>query len=95
MQIDAVSNQLAILLEGMGVRARFNAPRLNIESIRPADLSLSLDVRSPYLTIPLGLRHTSRVFLLKPLVSLKFSDTLLLVIIKFSIVSFCIFHGQT
>ncbi|KAI8008882.1 putative WRKY transcription factor 2 [Camellia lanceoleosa] len=47
------------LLERMAARAGFNAPRLNTESIRPADLSLNPDVRSPYLTIPPGLSPTS------------------------------------
>ncbi|KAG5550889.1 hypothetical protein RHGRI_009356 [Rhododendron griersonianum] len=47
------------LLERMAARAGFNAPRLNTESIRPADLLLDPDVRSPYLTIPPGLSPTS------------------------------------
>ncbi|XP_057485682.1 probable WRKY transcription factor 2 [Actinidia eriantha] len=60
------------LLERMAARAGFNAPRLNTESIRPADLSLNPDVRSPYLTIPPGLSPTtlleSPVFLSNSLV---------------------------
>lgn len=63
------------LLERMAARAGFNAPRLNTESIRSADLSLNPDVRSPYLTIPPGLSPTtlldSPVFLSNSLVSLE------------------------
>lgn len=47
------------LVERMAARAGFNAPRLNTESIRSADLSLSSDNRSPYLTIPPGLSPTT------------------------------------
>ncbi|XP_022873371.1 probable WRKY transcription factor 2 [Olea europaea var. sylvestris] len=47
------------LLERIAARAGFNAPRLNTESIRPADLSQNPDVRSPYLTIPPGVSPTS------------------------------------
>ena len=61
------------LLERMAARAGFNAPRLSTESIRPTDLSLNPDVRSPYLTIPPGLSPTtlleSPVFLSNSLVS--------------------------
>lgn len=47
------------LVERIAARAGFNAPRLNTESIRSADLSLNPDVRSPYLTIPPGLSPTT------------------------------------
>nr|GMC53370.1 probable WRKY transcription factor 2 isoform X1 [Ipomoea batatas] len=47
------------LLERMAARAGFNAPRLNTESIRTADLSQNQEVRSPYLTIPPGLSPTT------------------------------------
>nr|USN24506.1 WRKY transcription factor [Panax notoginseng] len=47
------------LLERMAARAGFNAPRLNTESIRPADLSQNSEIRSPYLTIPPGLSPTT------------------------------------
>ncbi|GMJ01462.1 WRKY DNA-binding protein 2, ARABIDOPSIS THALIANA WRKY DNA-BINDING PROTEIN 2 [Hibiscus trionum] len=47
------------LVERMAARAGFNAPRLNTESIRPADPSLNPDIRSPYLTIPPGLSPTT------------------------------------
>ncbi|KAH6786215.1 hypothetical protein C2S52_005767 [Perilla frutescens var. hirtella] len=47
------------LMERIAARAGFNAPRLNTESIRPADLSKKPDVRSPYLTIPPGLSPTT------------------------------------
>lgn len=47
------------LLERMAARAGFNAPKLNTESLRPADLSQNQGVRSPYLTIPPGLSPTS------------------------------------
>lgn len=66
------------LVERMAARAGFNAPRLNTESIRSADLSLSSDNRSPYITIPPGLSPTtlldvdSPVFLSNSLVSLRF-----------------------
>lgn len=64
------------LVERMAARAGFNAPRLNTESIRPADISQSLEVRSPYLTIPPGLSPTtlldSPVFLSNSLVSRNF-----------------------
>ncbi|XP_011097673.1 probable WRKY transcription factor 2 isoform X2 [Sesamum indicum] len=43
------------LMERIAARAGFNAPRLNTESIKPADLSKNQEVRSPYLTIPPGL----------------------------------------
>uniref|UniRef100_A0A5B6YN26 Putative WRKY transcription factor 2 n=1 Tax=Davidia involucrata TaxID=16924 RepID=A0A5B6YN26_DAVIN len=60
------------LLERMAARAGFNAPRLNTDTIRPADLSLNPDVQSPYLTIPPGLSPTtlleSPVFLSNSLV---------------------------
>ncbi|KAA8527138.1 hypothetical protein F0562_008633 [Nyssa sinensis] len=60
------------LVQRMAARAGFNAPRLNTESIRPADLSLTPDVRSSYLTIPPGLSPTtlldSPVFLSNSLV---------------------------
>ncbi|KAF7833852.1 putative WRKY transcription factor 2 [Senna tora] len=47
------------LVERMAARAGFNAPRLNTESIRSADLTLNSDSRSPYLTIPPGLSPTT------------------------------------
>ncbi|XVF70998.1 hypothetical protein PTKIN_Ptkin11bG0206700 [Pterospermum kingtungense] len=47
------------LVERMAARAGFNAPRLNTESIRSADLSLNPEIRSPYLTIPPGLSPTT------------------------------------
>ncbi|KAK9002370.1 hypothetical protein V6N11_025053 [Hibiscus sabdariffa] len=47
------------LVERMAARAGFNAPRLNTESIRPADPSLNPDICSPYLTIPPGLSPTT------------------------------------
>ncbi|PIN21066.1 hypothetical protein CDL12_06243 [Handroanthus impetiginosus] len=60
------------LVERLAARAGFNAPRLNTENIRPADLSKNPEVRSPYLTIPLGLSPTtlldSPVFLANSLV---------------------------
>lgn len=63
------------LVERMAARAGFNAPRLNTESIRSADLSLNPEIRSPYLTIPPGLSPTtlldSPVFLSNSLVSLE------------------------
>lgn len=69
------------LKERIAARAGFNAPRLNTESIRPADLSRNLDVRSQYFTIPPGLSPTtlldSPVFLSNSLViscsKMKFS----------------------
>lgn len=63
------------LVERMAARAGFNAPRLNTESIRSADLAINSDSRSPYLTIPPGLSPTtlleSPVFLTTSLVSSK------------------------
>ncbi|XP_047336934.1 probable WRKY transcription factor 2 [Impatiens glandulifera] len=60
------------LLERIAARAGFNAPRLNTESMKPSDLSISQDVRSPYLMIPPGLSPTtlleSPVFLSNSLV---------------------------
>ncbi|XP_057474616.1 probable WRKY transcription factor 2 [Actinidia eriantha] len=60
------------LLERMAARAGFNAPKLNTENVRPGDLSINPDVRSPYLTIPAGLSPTtlleSPVFLSNSLV---------------------------
>ncbi|KAI3456732.1 hypothetical protein Pfo_013395 [Paulownia fortunei] len=60
------------LMERMAARAGFNAPRLNTETIRPADLSKKPEVRSPYFTIPPGLSPTtlldSPVFLSNSLV---------------------------
>lgn len=47
------------LMERIAARAGFNVPRLNTESIRPADLSKKQEVRSPYLTIPPGLSPTT------------------------------------
>ncbi|XP_021287557.1 probable WRKY transcription factor 2 isoform X2 [Herrania umbratica] len=47
------------LVERMAARAGFNAPRLNTESIRSADLSLNPEICSPYLTIPPGLSPTT------------------------------------
>lgn len=47
------------LVERLAARAGFNAPRLNTEGIRSADLSSNPDVRSAYLTIPSGLSPTS------------------------------------
>lgn len=69
------SNSRIGLVERIAARAGFNAPRLNTESIRSSDLSLTSDVRSPYLTIPPGLSPTtlldSPVFLSNSLVSMK------------------------
>ncbi|CAN4102556.1 unnamed protein product [Withania somnifera] len=60
------------LLERMAARAGFNAPKLNTESLRPADVSQNQGVGSPYLTIPPGLSPTtlleSPVFLSNSLV---------------------------
>ncbi|XP_010324195.1 WRKY transcription factor 2 isoform X2 [Solanum lycopersicum] len=60
------------LLERIAARAGFNAPKLNTESLRPADLRQNQGVRSPYLTIPPGLSPTtlleSPVFLSNSLV---------------------------
>ncbi|XP_049412642.1 probable WRKY transcription factor 2 isoform X1 [Solanum stenotomum] len=60
------------LLERIAARAGFNAPKLNTESLRPADLMQNQGVRSPYLTIPPGLSPTtlleSPVFLSNSLV---------------------------
>ncbi|XVF03509.1 hypothetical protein REPUB_Repub05bG0001000 [Reevesia pubescens] len=53
------SNSRGGLVERMAARAGFNAPRLNTESIRSADLSLNPEIRSPYLTIPPGLSPTT------------------------------------
>ncbi|KAF5732471.1 WRKY transcription factor 2 isoform X1 [Tripterygium wilfordii] len=47
------------LVERMAARAGFNAPRLNTENIRSTDLSLDVEIRSPYLTIPPGLSPTT------------------------------------
>ncbi|XP_052178880.1 probable WRKY transcription factor 2 [Diospyros lotus] len=70
--LDQKMNSRGGLLERMAARAGFNAPRLNTESIRHADLSPNPDVRSPYLTIPPGLSPTtlleSPVFLSNSLV---------------------------
>lgn len=61
------------LSERMAARAGFSAPRLDTESIRPADLSQSSGMQSPYFTIPPGLSPTtlldSPVFLSNSLVS--------------------------
>lgn len=69
------SNSRGGLVERIAARAGFNAPRLNTESIRSSDLSLTSDVRSPYLTIPPGLSPTtlldSPVFLSNSLVKLN------------------------
>lgn len=69
------SNSRIGLVERIAARAGFNAPKLNTESMRSSDLSLTSDVRSPYLTIPPGLSPTtlldSPVFLSNSLVSLK------------------------
>lgn len=69
------SNSRIGLVERMAARAGFNAPKLNTESIRSSDLSITSDVRSPYLTIPPGLSPTtlldSPVFLSNSLVSMK------------------------
>ncbi|XP_017253003.1 probable WRKY transcription factor 2 [Daucus carota subsp. sativus] len=60
------------LSERMAARAGFSAPRLDTESIKPADLSQSSGMQSPYLTIPPGLSPTtlldSPVFLSNSLV---------------------------
>ncbi|KAJ8542779.1 hypothetical protein K7X08_005302 [Anisodus acutangulus] len=60
------------LMERMAARAGFNAPKLNTESLRPADLSQNQGIQSPYLTIPPGLSPTtlleSPVFLSNSLV---------------------------
>ncbi|XP_051133672.1 probable WRKY transcription factor 2 [Andrographis paniculata] len=47
------------LMDRIAARAGFNAPRLNTDSFRLADLSKNPDVRSPYLTIPPGLSPTN------------------------------------
>ncbi|KAL8469531.1 hypothetical protein ACS0TY_032396 [Phlomoides rotata] len=47
------------LMERIAARAGFNAPRLNTQSMRPADLSKKPEVRSPYFTIPPGLSPTT------------------------------------
>lgn len=47
------------LVERIATTTGFNALRLNTESVRFAKLSLNPDVRSPYLTIPLGLSPTT------------------------------------
>ncbi|KAL3643223.1 WRKY transcription factor [Castilleja foliolosa] len=47
------------LIERMAARAGFNAPRLNMESIRPNQLYTKPEIRSPYLTIPPGLSPTT------------------------------------
>ncbi|KAL2475920.1 putative WRKY transcription factor 2 [Abeliophyllum distichum] len=60
---DALSEPKTIshgsLMERMIARAGFNAPRLNTENIRLADLPQNPEVRSPYLTIPPGLSPTT------------------------------------
>nr|WGV38263.1 WRKY [Loropetalum chinense var. rubrum] len=62
-ELNAFSEQKGIsrggLVERIAARAGFNAPRLNTESFRSADLSLNPDARSPYLTIPPGLSPTT------------------------------------
>ncbi|XP_075481696.1 putative WRKY transcription factor 2 [Primulina tabacum] len=47
------------LVERMAARAGINIPRLDTDSIRPADLSKIPEVQSPYLTIPPGLSPTT------------------------------------
>lgn len=47
------------LVERMAARAGINVPRLDTDSIRPADLSEIPEVQSPYLTIPPGLSPTT------------------------------------
>ncbi|KAF3453229.1 hypothetical protein FNV43_RR03669 [Rhamnella rubrinervis] len=56
---DKKSNSRIGLVERIAARAGFNAPKLNTESIRSSDVSLTSDVRSPYLTIPPGLSPTT------------------------------------
>ncbi|KAJ4827937.1 hypothetical protein Tsubulata_032739 [Turnera subulata] len=56
---DQKSSSRGGLGERIAARAGFNAPRLNTESIRSADLSLNPEIRSPYLTIPPGLSPTT------------------------------------
>ncbi|CAK7323905.1 unnamed protein product [Dovyalis caffra] len=53
------SNSRGGLVERMAARAGFNAPRLNTESIKSAEISLNPEIRSPYLTIPPGLSPTT------------------------------------
>ncbi|XP_059442618.1 probable WRKY transcription factor 2 [Corylus avellana] len=53
------SSSRAGLVERMAARAGFNAPRLNTQGIRSADMSSNSDIRSPYLTIPPGLSPTT------------------------------------
>lgn len=77
-ELGLISEQKSSSRGGLGeriaARAGFNAPKLNTENIRSADLSSNPDVRSPYLTIPAGLSPTtlldSPVFLSNSLVSL-------------------------
>lgn len=52
-------NSRGSLVERLAARAGFNAPRLDTETIKPADLSARPTVRSPYLTIPPGLSPTT------------------------------------
>ncbi|XP_073280359.1 probable WRKY transcription factor 2 [Primulina huaijiensis] len=47
------------LVERMAARAGINIPRLDTDSIRPANLSKIPEVQSPYLTIPPGLSPTT------------------------------------
>ncbi|KZV27164.1 putative WRKY transcription factor 2 [Dorcoceras hygrometricum] len=47
------------LVERMAARAGINVPRLDTDSIKPADLSKIPEVQSPYLTIPPGLSPTT------------------------------------
>ncbi|KAK6934701.1 WRKY domain [Dillenia turbinata] len=53
------SNPRGGLLDRLAARTGFNAPRLNTENIKPADLSVKPDSISPYLTIPPGLSPTT------------------------------------
>ncbi|XP_021905874.1 probable WRKY transcription factor 2 [Carica papaya] len=62
-ELGLISEQKSSSRGGLGeriaARAGFNAPKLNTENIRSADLSSNPDVRSPYLTIPAGLSPTT------------------------------------
>ncbi|KAK6947164.1 WRKY domain [Dillenia turbinata] len=53
------SNPRGGLLDRLAARTGFNAPRLNTENIKPADLSSKPDSILPYLTIPPGLSPTT------------------------------------
>jgi hypothetical protein len=85
------SSSRAGLVERMAARAGFNAPRLNTQGIRSADMSSNSDIRSPYLTIPPGLSPTtlldSPVFLSNSLVSFKILKILFHCLVPFLAIS--------